>query len=110
MQTGDPGGFLKQKAAVARFGVDQRADPALTNKRGGARPRRLIGKQDMDIAGAHIGAVDLVIGALLTLDTPGNFQIVGVIELAWGCPISVVETQDNFGRVARRAFSRCRQR
>ena len=42
VQPGDAGGFLQQRAAGGRLGVDQRADPALTDQRRRMRARSRI--------------------------------------------------------------------
>ena len=106
MQPGDAGRLFQQNAAVRGPGVDQRPDPALTDQCCGARPGRLVGKQDLHIARAHIAAVDLVVRAFLALDASRDLDVVGTVELGWRRAFLVVEAEDNFGRVASRTIRR----
>ncbi len=103
MQAGDAGSFLDQQAAVARLGVDQRADAALADQRRRTRACGLVGEQDLHIACAHVATVHAIGRALLALDAAGDFQLVGIVELAGGGTVGVVEAEEDFRGIARGA-------
>jgi hypothetical protein len=72
MQAGDAGCFLEQLPSLDRLGGDDRADPALTDKRGRVRSGGRVGKQERDILGANVAAIDPVGRPGAALDPSGD--------------------------------------
>ena len=68
MQARDAGGILEDAAALLRLGIDDLADLALAHEGRRAGAGRRILKQDLDVAGARLAAIDAVGGAGLALD------------------------------------------
>ena len=109
MQAGDAGGFLEQRAARLRLGLDQLADAALPDHRRRARAGRLVGKQQLHVLGARFLAVDAVDRAGLALDAARHLQFVGVVEGGGRGAVAIVEEQRHLGGVARGPRRRARE-
>jgi hypothetical protein len=103
VQARDAGGLLQQAASVARLGVDDGADAALTDDRGGVGAGGRIGEQELHVAGAHLLAVDAVGRALVALDPTGHVEVVVGVEGGRRLAVGVVELQQDLGDVACRA-------
>ena len=80
MQAGDAGGFFKDATALLGLGLDDLADAALMHERRRARTGRGVGKQDLDVARAHLAPVDAIIGTGVAFDTAGNLERILVVE------------------------------
>ena len=81
MQAGNAGGFFEHAAALLGLGLDDLADAALVHQRGRARAGRGVGEQDVDVAGAHLAAVDAVGRALFALDPARDVELLVLVEL-----------------------------
>ena len=103
MQAGNAGGFLQHAAALLGLGLDDLADAALMHQRRRARAGGGVGEQDLDVARAHLAAVDAVGGAGLALDAARDFERVIVIEGGRRRAVGIVDRDRHLGIVARRA-------
>jgi hypothetical protein len=74
VQAGDAGGFLQQRPALDRLGVDEGADAPLTDHRRRVRSGGQVGEEDLHVTGAHFLAVDPVYRSLAANDSPGNLE------------------------------------
>ena len=103
METADTGSFLKDRAALGRLGIDDRANLALTDHGGRGCTGAVIGEQDLDVAGTYRLAIDPVIRAVAALNLSGDFQIVEIIEW-WRDGLAVIfQTEGDFCHVTGRA-------
>ena len=98
VQPGDPGGFLQHHPALGRFGGDDSGDLALADEGRGVRPGGGIGKDQIDVLGPDIAAIDAVGAARAALDPADDFEFAVVVTR--------IGVEHDFGKVARRA--RCR--
>ena len=64
-----------------------------------------VGEQNLDIAGAHVAAVDAIDRAGLALDAAGDFQQLAVVHRRRRGAIGIVDRHRHFGVVARRAVA-----
>ena len=103
MQAGDAGRFLQHRAPLRRLGGDHGGHPALAHDGGGPRPGLQVGKQQLDVAGARLIAVDPVAGAAFPLDPPGNADLLESVDSGRRVVRAVVQVDGNFGDVARGA-------
>ena len=103
VQTGNASGIFQNAAALFRLGVDDLADLALPNKRRRARAGRRIFKQNFDIAGAHILAVNAVSGTGFALNAPRYFENIIAVEFGGRLTQRVIEKHRDFGDVTFRA-------
>ena len=105
MQAGDAGGVFQH--AAARFGLrlDDFADLALVDEGGRARAGGGVGKENLDIAGTDVAAVDAVAGSGVALDAAGDFQDFGVIDRRGRGAVGIVDGHHHFGVVARGAVA-----
>ena len=105
VQACDARGILQHAAALLGLGLDDLADLALVHQRRRARAGRGIRKQDLDIARAHVSAVDAVHRTCLALDAARDFQDLAVVHRRRRSAIGVVDRHDDFGMVARRTVA-----
>ena len=105
MQAGDAGGVFQHAAALLGFRLNDLADLALVNQRRRTRAGRGIGEQDLDVAGAHVAAVDPVDGTRLALDPARDLQHLAVVDGGRRRAIGIVDRHHHFGMVARRAVA-----
>src|SRR2546428_678090 len=68
VEPGVAGRLLEHAPALLGLGLDDLADTPLMNERGRARAGGGVGEQDIDVARAHLAAVDAIGRALLALD------------------------------------------
>jgi hypothetical protein len=68
VQTGHAAGLFQNSASVLRLGGDQFGNLALTHQGRTVSPRRGVGEQQLDVAGAHFLAVDAIGRALAPVD------------------------------------------
>ena len=80
MQASDTSRIFQHAAALFGLGLDDLANAALMHKRGRARAGGGVGKQDLDVAGAHLASIDAVVRTGVPLDTARDFQRILVIE------------------------------
>ena len=73
VQSGNAGGFFEQAAALIRTRLNDLADASLMHQRRRARAGRSIGEQHVDVARAHLAAVDPEGRALLAHDPARDF-------------------------------------
>ena len=102
MQSGNAGGFFEQPAALIRTRLDDLADASLVHQRRRARAGRRVGEQHVDVARAHLAAVDPEGRALLAHDPARDFQGVVFVERGRRRVVGVVDHDADFGVVARR--------
>ena len=102
MQPGNAGRLLQHAATLLGLGLDDLPDAPLMHQRGRARAGRGIGEQDVDVAGAHLAAVDAIGRALFALDAARNIELLVLVELRRRLAIPVVDVHRHFGIVARR--------
>ena len=91
MQAGNAGGFFEQAAALIRPRLDDLADAALVDQRRRARAGRGVGEQHVDVAGAHLAAVDPEGRALLAHDPARDFQRLVFVEGGRRLAVGVVD-------------------
>ena len=103
MQAGNAGGFFEDAAALFGLGLDDLADPALVHEGGRTGPGRGVGEQDLDVAGAHLAAVDAIGRALLALDAARDLDRLLTVELGRRRAVGIVDRHADFGGVALRA-------
>ena len=101
-EPGDAGRLFEDAAARLRLGGDDLADLSLPHHGGGARARRRIGEQELDVAGAGFASVDAVGGAGVPLDAACHFEHVRIVEGGRRPPVGIVEDEPDFGDVSRR--------
>ena len=109
MQPGDAGGLFEQASTLGRLRIDDGPDTALAHHCGRPRAGRRVGEQRLDVARAHVHAIDLVVRSAATLDSADDVELVGVVELGWCRSARIVHSQDDFGEVPRRAVGRSRE-
>ena len=80
VQAGDAGGIFQHAAALLGLGLDDLADLALVNQRRRTRAGGGIGEQDLNVAGAHVAAVDAIDRARLALDPARDFQNLAIVH------------------------------
>ena len=61
-----------------------------------------VGKQLLDVAGAHLAAVDAVGRSAVAFDAPRYFELVGIVERGGGAALTVVEVECHLGDAAPR--------
>ncbi len=105
MQPGGAGRLVEQQPALGRLCRDQRADPPLTDQRARMRPGRGVGEQQLDVAGAHLAAVDPIGGAAAAGDPAHHLDRRAVIVGKGRIARAVVDRQRDLGEVARRAVA-----
>ena len=103
VQTRYSGRFLQDPPAILRPGGDELGDLALANKSGGIGARRSIGEHQLDVAGAHLAAVDAKLRALAAIDAAHDLQHRGQVEFRRSVPVGVVDRQGHLSVIARRA-------
>ena len=81
MQSGDAGGLFQHPAALLGLRLDDLADASLVHQRRRARAGRGVGEQDLDVAGAHLAAVEAIGRALLAFDPARHLERVVAVEL-----------------------------
>src|SRR5205085_8641509 len=101
MQARDPGGLLEHPPAGLGLRLDDFADPSLVHQRRRARAGRSIGEYDLDIARAHLSAVDPVCRTGVALDAPRYVELVILVEAGRRLPGGIVDVKRDFGGVAR---------
>ncbi len=74
MQAGNAGGLFEHAAALLRLRLDDLADAALVHQGRRTRTGRGVGEQDVDVAGAHLAAVDAIARTLFALDPARNVE------------------------------------
>jgi hypothetical protein len=72
-------------------------------ERGRARAGRSVGEQDMDVARAHLTAVDTISRTLLALYPARYVELIMLVELSRRFVQVVVDRHHHFGIVASRA-------
>ena len=102
MQTGDAGGLLQDGTPFGRLGGDDGADPPLADDRRGTGAAGRVGEQNLDVAGAHLLAVDAVGGAAAPFDAAADAQFRVIVVAGGGGAVVVVQAQHDLGDVARR--------
>src|SRR5690606_23166220 len=105
LQAGHAGGILEGAAARPGLGSDQLADLALAHHARRARPARRLRKEQLDIAGAHLAAVDAIGRARLAHDLARHFERVRIVEGGRRDALAVVDGEGDLGAVARRAIA-----
>ncbi len=70
-----PDGLFQQDAALGGLRIDDRADAALADERGGMRAGRGIGEEQLHVARAHFAAVDAVVRAHAALDAADDLDL-----------------------------------
>ena len=101
LQAGDACGRLEQPPPIGGLGLDQAADLALAHDRGAARARGRIGEQQLDVARAHLAAVDPERRAEAASDPPGQLELVVVAELR-PCPVDPPQLHRDVGEIVSR--------
>ncbi len=102
MQAGNAGGFFQHAAALLGLRLDDLADAALVHQGRRAGAGRGVGEQELDVAGAHLAAVDAIERALVALDPPRDFEVLLAVELGRRAAVAVVDRHRHLGGVARR--------
>ncbi len=110
MKSGDARGLFQHAAALLGLCLDDLADAPLVHQRRRARAGGGVGEQDMDVARAHLAAVEPIGRALVALDAARHFEHVVAVELRGGRARGVVDRHPHFGGVARRPGRCCRRR
>jgi len=103
VQAGNAGGLFQDGAAVERLGADQHADLALAHESGRGRARGGVGEEQLDVALAHVAAVDAVDRTGLALDLARDLDRFIFVVGRVGAAVGIVDEQRHFGDVARRA-------
>ncbi len=103
MQSGNAGGFFQQAAALLGPRRNDLADAALVDQRRRARAGGGVGEQHVDVARAHLAAVDPEGRALLAQDPARDFQRVVLVERRRRLVVGVIDQHADFGVIARRA-------
>ena len=106
VQARNAGCLFQQRAACLRLRLDQLADTPLPDHRRRASAGRLIGEEQLHVAGAGFLAVDAVDRAGLALDAARHLQLVGVVERRRRGVVGIVEEKRDFGGVACRPRAR----
>ena len=94
--------IFQDSAALLRLRADELADCSLLDERLASRAGCGIGEEDLHVLGAHLLAVDLVDGASLPLNAPGDFQHVSVVERSRSRALRIVDGDHHLGHVAGR--------
>ena len=102
VQAGNAGRLFEHAAALVGPRLDDLADAALVDQRRRARAGRGVGEQDVDVAGAHLAAVDAEDRALLAHDAARHFERIGFVERRRRFAVAVVDHDADFGVIARR--------
>ena len=97
--------IFKNTAAGAGLGVDDFADLALAHHGGRAGTRGGIGKQKLHVTGADFAAIHPVDGAVIPLDTTGDFEHLGIVEGGGRFAVLIVDGQRYFGHITGRAIA-----
>ena len=100
VQAANAGGFFQDGAARQRLLGNQQADLALAHKGSGAGARRGIGEEYLNIALAHVAAVDAIDAARFALDTARDLDGLEVVKGAAGGAVGVVDEQGDFRDIA----------
>ena len=102
VQAGNAGRLFQHTPALLRLRLDDLADAALVHQSRRARAGRSVGEQDVDVAGAHLAAVDAVGRTLFALDPARDVELLVLVELRRRLAVRVVDQHRDFGVVARR--------
>ena len=105
VQPGDAGGVFQHAAALFGLGLNDLADLALVDQRRRTRAGGGVGEQDLDVAGAHVAAVDAVDRAGVALDPARDFQDFAVVHRRRRRAVGIVDRHHHFGMVARRTVA-----
>jgi hypothetical protein len=105
VQATDSGGFFEQAAAVLRLGVDDRADHPLADQCCGLCASVGVGKQELNVTGPDIVAVDEIARPLFAFDAARDLDLFFVIELGRRAAVGVIEFELDFCQVAGRSFA-----
>ena len=84
MKSGNACSLFEHPAALLGLGLDDLADTPLVHQRRRARAGGGVGEQDLDVAGAHLAAVEPIGRALLAFDAARHFEQVVAVELGGG--------------------------
>ena len=104
VQAGNARRFLQQMPPLGRLGADELADLALADQGRGTGTAGRVGKQDLHVSGAHVAAVDAIVGARAALDAARDFELGMLVIGGRRVALGVVEHQRHLGQVARRAL------
>ncbi|MEZ5905700.1 MAG: hypothetical protein R3C69_11565 [Geminicoccaceae bacterium] len=78
MHAADAGRLLEQATALLGLGLDDEADLTLADDGRALRPGARIGEEELDVAGAHLAAVQAEERAGAPADAPADLQLLGV--------------------------------
>ena len=106
VQARDARGLFQHQAPLGRLGRDHGRDPALAHHGGGARAGLQVGKQQLDVAGARLIAVDPVAGPLVALDPAGDVDLLEAVDGSRRVAGAVGQVDGDLGDIARRAVGR----
>ena len=109
MQAGNAGGLFEDQPPRLGLGGDDLADLALADEGGRAGAGRGVGEQKLDVAGAHLPAVDPVGRAGLALDAARHLDRLVLVEGGRGPMVGIVEKDADLGVVARGPSARARE-
>ena len=84
-------GFLKQGPTLGRLGVDQPADPALTDQRRGLGAARRIGEEQLNVASTLFAAIDPVCRTAVTVNSTLDLQLVVIVQMCRRRAVAVIE-------------------
>jgi hypothetical protein len=99
LQSADAGGFLEQRAPLARLRVDQPADPPLADQRRRLSAAGSVREQDLNIASALFAAVDTIGRATLPVDPPLDLQLVQIVEMGRRGAVAIIDRQRDGGDI-----------
>jgi len=102
VQPGDARGLLKHPPPLLGLGLDDFPDTALMHEGRGSRAGRGVREQNVDVACAHLAAIDAIVRAFVTLDAARHFERLLAVELRGRAAIGIVDPHRDFGHVARR--------
>ena len=106
VQTGDTRGFFEDPPTVLRLGADQFGNLSLPDEGGGVRAGGGVSEQQLNVLAAHCAPVDAIAGACAAAQLPLDLKLVCAVELRRGCPLRVVEHEDDLGSLPGRATVR----
>lgn len=105
MQTGDSGGVFQHAAALVGTRLNDFADLTLVDEGRRTRAGGGVSEQNLDVARAHVAAVDAIDRTGFAFDAPGNFQHFLIVHRGRRRAIGIVDGHRHFGVIARGAVA-----
>jgi len=106
VEAGDAGGFFENAAAVDRLRGNELRDLALPDERGRMGAGRGVGEEKLNVAGAHLAAIDAIGRAFVALDLARHLDRLAVVIGGGRRAVGIVDDEHDLGVVARRTARR----